>query len=121
RLIALSHPQLRPETTPDAIRQYAQWYIDVIDMEDNSFKTLHVLDILDGKYPYLRYIASVHRDDYIQEIVSSGSIRQDDEFVLTFNGLTRDRNFVNLMRSALQRLEATYQRPVDVEFIIDII
>lgn len=121
RLIALSHPQLRPETTPDAIRQYAQWYIDVIDMEDNSFKTLHVLDILDGKYPYLRYIASVHRDDYIQEIVSSGSIRQDDEFVLTFNGLTRDRNFVNLMRSALQRLEATYQRPVDVEFIVDII
>lgn len=121
RLIALSHPQLRPETTAHTIRQYSQWYIDVIDVEDNSFKTLHVLDILDNKYPYLRYIASVHRDDYIQDIVSSGSLRQDDEFVLTFNGLTRDRNFVNLMRSALQRLEATYQRPVDVEFIVDII
>nr|HMT20236.1 PEP/pyruvate-binding domain-containing protein [Promineifilum sp.] len=60
-------------------------------------------------------------DDHIQDIVSTGSIRQDDDFVLTFNGLTRDRNFVNLMRSALQRLEATYQRPVDVEFIVDIV
>ncbi len=121
RLIALSHPQLRPETTAHAIRQYSQWYIDVIDMEDNSFKTLHILDILNGRYPYLRYIASIHDDDHIQDIVSTGSIRQDDDFVLTFNGLTRDRNFVNLMRSALQRLEATYQRPVDVEFIVDIV
>lgn len=121
RLIALSHPQLRPETTAHAIRQYSQWYIDVIDMDDNSFKTLHILDVLNGKYPYLRYIASIHDDDHIQDIVSTGSIRQDDDFVLTFNSLTRDRNFVNLMRSALQRLEATYQRPVDVEFIVDIV
>jgi len=121
RLIALSHPQLRPETTAHAIHQYSQWYIDVIDMEDNSFKTVHIEDILDGKYPYLRYIASVNREDYLQDIFSSGSLQRDDEFVLTFNGLTKDRRFVNMMRSALQRLEATYQRPVDVEFIIDIL
>jgi hypothetical protein len=68
----------------------------------------------------LRYIASIVREDYLQEIISVGSIQRDDEFVLTFNGLTKDRNFVNLMRTALQRLEATYRRPVDVEFIIDI-
>ncbi len=121
RLIALSHPQLRPETTAKAIRQYAQWYIDVIDLQDNSFKTLHILDLLDRKYPYLRYIASVKRDDYLQEIVSAGSIRPGDEFVLTFNGLTKDRAFVHMMRSALQRLEATYERPVDVEFIVNIL
>ena len=121
RLIALSHPQLRPETTAHAIHQYSQWYIDVIDMEDNSFKTVHIEDILDGKYPYLRYIASVNRDEYLQDIFSSGALQREDEFVLTFNGLTKDRRFVNLMRTALQRLEATYQRPVDVEFIVDIL
>ena len=120
RLIALSHPQLRPETSTKAIRQHSQWYIDVIDMEDNTFKTLHVLDILDEKYPYLRFIASVNRDGYLQDIISSASLQQDDEFILTFNGLTKDRRFVNLMRTALQRLESTYQRPVDVEFVIEI-
>jgi hypothetical protein len=120
RLIALSHPQLRPETTAKAIRQYAQWYIDVIDMEDNSFKTLHVRDILDEKYPYLRYIASIKRNEYLQEIFSTAALQDDDELILTFNGLTKDRGFVNLMRTALQRLEATYQRPVDVEFGVDI-
>lgn len=121
RLIALSHPQLRPETTTKAIRQYSQWYIDVIDVADNSFKTLHVLDILDEKYPYLRYIASVNRDEYLQEIFSTAALQRDDEFILTFNGLTKDRRFVNLMRTALQRLEAAYERPVDVEFAVDIL
>ncbi len=121
RLIALSHPQLRPETGVHAIRQYSQWYIDVIDMEDNSFKTVHVYDVLDEKYPLVRYIASVNRDDYLQEILSTASLQPDDEFILTFNTLTKDKTFVNLMRTSLQRLEATYQRPVDVEFAVDIL
>ena len=121
RLIALSHPQLRPETTTKAIRQYSQWYIDVINVKENSFETIHVLDILDGQYPYLRYIASVNRDDYLQEILSTAALQRDDELILTFNGLTKDRRFVNLMRTALQRLETTYGRPVDVEFVVDIL
>ncbi len=121
RLIALSHPQLRPETSAKAIRQYSQWYVDVIDVDDNAFKTVHILDILDEKYPYLRYIASIMREDYMQEIFSAASMQPDDVIVLTFNGLTKDRAFINLMRTALQRLESTYQRPVDVEFVVDIL
>jgi len=120
RLIALSHPQLRPETSAQAISQYSQWYIDVIDVEENSFKTVHIYDVLDEKYPFIRYIASVVRDDYLQEIVSAVSLRRDDQYVLTFNTLTKDKAFINLMRTSLQRLEATYQRPVDTEFAVDI-
>lgn len=121
RLIALSHPQLRPETTAQAIRQYSQWFVDVIDLEDNSFKTLSVLDLLDSRYPFLRYIASVNHGDYLQEVLSAGGLQRDDEYVLTFNSLTRDRQFVDLMRAVLRRLEATYGRAVDVEFIVDIV
>jgi len=121
RLIALSHPQLRPETTAQAIRQYSQWSIDVIDLEDNSFKTLSVLDVLDGRYPFLRYIASVNHGDYLQEVLSFNALSRNDEYVLTFNTLIRDRQFIDLMRAMLRRLETTYQRPVDVEFIVDII
>ncbi len=121
RLIALSHPQLRPETTARAIRQHSQWSIDVIDLEDNSFKTISILDVLDSSYPFLRHIASINRGDYMEEIMSLGSRRGDDEYVLTFNTLTRDRHFIDLMRGALQRVEATYGRPVDMEFTVDIV
>jgi hypothetical protein len=120
RMIALSHPQLRPETTAGMVRQYAQWFIDVIDLQDNSFKTLPVIDVIDLNYPFLRYIASVYRGDYIQEILSVNSLRQEDQLILTFNTLTKDRRFINMMYTALTRLEQVYGRPVDVEFIVEI-
>jgi hypothetical protein len=120
RMIALSHPQLRPETTADAIRQYSQWFVDVIDLEDNSFKTLPVIDMLTPNYPYLRYIASIDKGDYIQEILSLNSLQRDEQLILTFNTLTKDRRFINLMRASMARLEKYYDRPVDIEFIVDI-
>ena len=121
RMIALSHPQLRPETTVSAIRQYSQWYVDVIDLEDNSFKTLPIQEVLQTNYPYLRYIASLNRGDYLQDILSLGSDLSDGKQVLTFSYMTKDKKFVNLMRTALKRLETVYARPVDVEFTVEII
>lgn len=121
RMIALSHPQLRPETTAKAMRQYAQWYVDVIDLEENTFKTLHVRDVLRTDYPELRFIASLDKGDYLQEIMGAGMVTSQDQFVLTFNNLTKDQKFIKLMRTALHRLETTYTVPVDVEFTIDIV
>ncbi len=121
RLIALSHPQLRPEMTADAIRQYSQWFLDVIDLEENSFKTLPIRDVLRPDFPDLRYIASINKGDYLQDILSTGSFQNDDQFVLTFNYLTRDKNFIQLMQNALHRLEEGYGLAVDVEFTVEII
>ncbi len=121
RLIALSHPQLRPEITAEAIRQYSQWFVDVVDLEENSFKTLPIRDVLHVDFPDLRYIASINKGDYLQDILSTGSFLVDEQFVLTFDFLTRDKKFVNLMRTSLRQLEAAYGLPVDVEFTIEII
>jgi hypothetical protein len=124
RLIALSHPQLRPETTAEAIRQYSQWFVDVIDLETNCFCTLRVEDVLGHDMANLRYIASVDNGDYLQDILSLGSLAADEtdnRFVLTFNYLTRDRKFVSLFRTVLARLAKAYQRPIDVEFTVEIV
>lgn len=121
RMISLSHPQLRPETTAKAIRQYSQWFVDAIDLEDNQFKTLPVRQLLTADYPFLRHIASINKGDYLQNILSLGSLEDADEFVLTFDTLVKDKKFVDLMRNALKRLEKTYKVPVDTEFAIDII
>jgi hypothetical protein len=121
RLISLSHPQLRPETTAKAIRQYAQWYIDVVCLDENLFKTLPVGEVLDHNYPELRFIASLDKGEYLQRIVSVGGLTADDRFVLTFDSLTKDEKFVRLLRTALGRLEKAYKTPVDTEFAIEII
>lgn len=121
RMIALSHPQLRPETTAKAIRQYSQEYIDVIDLEDNRFKTVPFRDVIGPDFPNLRLIASIDRRDYLTDILTTASMGPTDRLVLTFDKLTKDKKFVNLMRSALQRLEEVYEIPVDVEFTVEVI
>jgi hypothetical protein len=121
RLIALSHPQLRPELTAEAIRQYSQNQIDVIDLEENRFVTLPVHDLLQPNFPDLRYIASVDKGDYLQDILSIGGSHHNDDYLLTFSFLTRDKRFVHLMRTALSQLEKAYGLPVDVEFTVEII
>lgn len=121
RMISLSHPQLRPESTPAAQRQYAQWYIDLVDLEENKFTTLPVNDVLGLDYPDLRTIASQDKGDYLQRILSIGGLNDKDRFVLTFETLVRDRKFVTLMRTALARLEEGYKTPVDIEFTIEIL
>ncbi len=121
RMIALSHPQLRPEMTAGAIRQYSQYYIDAINLEANEFETLPVHELLHSDFPDLRYIASVDRGDYVQDILSTGRSAEHEQYILTFNFLTRNKKFVQLMRSTLDRLEKAYGLPVDVEFTVEII
>ena len=70
RLIALSHPQLRPETTARAMRQYSQHYIDLIDREANQFTTLPVTEVLHANYNRLRFIAAEDKGEYLQRITS---------------------------------------------------
>jgi hypothetical protein len=64
RLIALSHPLLRPSTEAKAIRRYSQQYVDLIDLEDNDLKTLPIQDVLKSRYPPLRYLAQIDEDGY---------------------------------------------------------
>ncbi len=120
RMVALSHPTLRPEVTPRDIRKYSQHLIDVIDLEENSFRTLPVTQAIGGDYPGLEYLASIFRDDYLTDFSRPGLLG-GGEIVLTFDRLLRERSFTDLMRTTLQRLSQAYGRPVDVEFALDIV
>lgn len=121
RLVALSHPTLRPEMSAGEIRRYSQRYVDVIDLEANRFRTLPVHQLLSADYPFLRQIAMVNRGDYLEDLTSLGSVDEGGSLVITLDPLTRDRKFVKLMRTALMRLEQAYQTPVDIEFTVEIL
>ncbi|MGB9776273.1 MAG: PEP/pyruvate-binding domain-containing protein [Anaerolineae bacterium] len=120
RMVALSHPTLRPEATPAEVRKYSQYFIDVIDLEANEFRTLPVSQVLRPDYPGLAYLASLWREDYLADFLPVGDIAPGN-IVLTFNRLLREQTFTALMRAILRRLAQAYGRPVDVEFTLDII
>lgn len=121
RMIALSHPQLRPETTATDKRRYSQWLIDAIELEKNEFVTLPANEIVTADFPELRYVAELDKGDYLQQIVSPGMLDEDDEFILSFDYLTKDKQFVRLMKTILQELERAYETAVDIEYTISIV
>ncbi len=121
RMVALSHPQLRPEVGAKQIRKYSQKFIDVIDLEANSFRTLPVSEVISMEYPGIELLASVDHGDYIEPIHSLGVPVPPESLVLTFDRLLRERRFTDLMKAILKKLESAYGRPVDLEFTLEIV
>ena len=121
RLVALSHPLLHPEASPKTIRRYSQQYIDVIDMEENTFKTLPVSEVLHPRYPVLRYLVQVDQGGYLIPLRSMLMEGKTKQLVLTFDELLRRTPLASRLRDILNILEANYHAPVDTEFTIQIL
>ena len=116
RMIAISHPHLRPEVGAK-VSKYSQHQMDLLDLEANQFKTQFLTDVLgDGNYPNLHFFVSVMRDNYPYDPVSGKLDGSAEQWVLTFNNLTLRTDFVPFMGNLLATLEEAYGQPVDVEF-----
>jgi hypothetical protein len=121
RLVALSHPTLRPSNTPKAIRRYSQQYVDLIDLKDNLMKTLPINTVLKGDYPPLRFLAQVDQEGYFRSIRSRLIDADPSQVILTFEELLRRTPFAERLRYILNALETEYESPVDVEFTADVV
>jgi hypothetical protein len=120
RMVALSHPQLRPEAGAQEIKRYSQRFIDLIDLEDNQLKTLPIREVLSVDYPAVRFLASVDKGGYLQPMFSQSRDIDPQQLVLTFDSLLKDTALVPLMKAILKKLERRYGWPVDIEFTVDI-
>ncbi len=92
--------------TPDYLNgsnALIQKNVKVVDMEANGFKLLPISEILQEDYPYGRFLLDPKTHQ------------------LTYDPLINDEKFVRLMRTALTRLEKTYDVPVQFEFAVEII
>ncbi len=117
RLVALSHPSLRPEATASEIRRYSQRLVDLIHLEANTFKTLPASDILGPGTPGLRAIVQRFEQDEVRELVSLPPNLAGENLIITFDGLLRRTSFPQNMRRLLRTLEDAYAGPVDTEFV----
>lgn len=120
RVIALSHPLLRPSTNPKMLRQYSQKYVDLIDLETNSFRTLPIGEVLTADYKPLRYIAQMDAGGYFNPIRSRVLDGSTNNLVVNYDEFIKRTNFAEIMRDMLNVLEKAYRLPVDVEFTISI-
>ncbi len=118
RLVALSHPELRPESEAEEIRRYSQHFVDLIDIEGNQYQTHPIPQVVTAGTPSLPLIAQVYQDDGLQSLASRPLDLDSTKIVITFQELLRRTAFPSLMRRMLSTLETAYQNPVDTEFAL---
>ncbi len=120
RMIYLSHPQLRPDTTPKAIRYYSQHFVDLIDLAKNQMMTKPLDEVLGADYHSLRWVISIDDGDTIRPPLTLGSHIPVDQYVLTFDSLVQRTDFIPVIKEVLARLADQYHLPVDVEFAVSL-
>lgn len=120
RLVALSHPTLQPDDSAEAIRRYSQHYVDLIDLEGNQFKTLPIHEVLNSRYPALRYLAQIEQEGYF--VTPSTQMSKDDlpRLVITYKEFLRRTPAAELLSKILRLIESNYHASVDMEFTIHI-
>jgi hypothetical protein len=116
RMVAVSQPALRPESGVK-IAKYSQRNADVLDLNANQFLTLPVADILaETDFPSLSFLASVFKEDFLEDPATNLIDAPGDKLVLTFNNLIGKTRFVKLLGEMLNKLERVYGYPIDTEF-----
>lgn len=120
RMVNLSHPQLRPEVTPEAIRYYSQHFMDALDLEQNVLTTIPVESVLGSDYPPLRWLISIDNGETLHPPVYLTRGMDPAQLVLTFDGLLQRSEFVPLLKTVLSRLAQEYEQPIDIEFALSL-
>jgi hypothetical protein len=121
RMVALSHPSLRPEQGVEMVKIYSQHFMDVLDMEDNEFKSVHVSEAFGKSHPALGAIMSIEQEGMVRSLQSKPLKLDPRHLVVTFENLLERGNFVDLMRKVLTILSEAYGRPVDTEFAASVL
>ncbi len=121
RLVALSHPILRPEANAAEMRRHSQRFVDVIDLAANAFVTRPIAQVFSEDDSALPYLASEDKDDFLQPLFSDPRLIPREKLVLTFDGALKKTPLAPMLKTILRRLEATYHFPVDIEFTADIL
>jgi pyruvate,water dikinase len=121
RMIALSHPTLRPVLYESEIKRYSQHYVDVIDLSSNLFQTKQLNEVVDKQsIQGYQYLFSIHDDGTILDPISIMQFKNTQNKILTFNNFIKKTPFAALMDKILCKLEEGYGIPVDIEFVAEV-
>jgi len=115
-------PNLRVNTVPSEIINYAPKKIDVIDLEQKVFKTLDIDELLretNGEFPALSLVFSKYNDGIFSNVNPLMLDVEQDLLVANFENLLSSTDFIRNTANILTILEDNLKTPVDIEFAFD--
>ncbi len=121
RMIALSHPELRPEVDAATICHYSQKKIDLLNLKTNRLESHPITAVLHSRLPWIQLLAKQHSDDNLQELPMLNQNVDPASLVLTFDPMIQQTEFVPHVKRMLTTLSKHYDTAVDVEFTARVI
>jgi len=119
-MIPVSHPLLRPEVDAGQIQKYSQKTVDVFNLETGRLEPVSFLDLMrEIDHPDLYYAVSVDQEGHLAAPLFKSRTIDRNRSCLTFHNFLTQTPFMGTMKKILEKLEAAYGRPVDVEFAVD--
>jgi pyruvate, water dikinase len=121
-LLAPGQPGLRVNTNAEALLRYAPRYVDLIDLERNSFATVPVDGFLrecGNQLPEVKNIVSIVDESRVRAPAGLGIDFDAEDAVVTFEGLASGSPLLGRVATLLELLERHLGMPVDLEFASD--
>ena len=118
RMVALDDPFRRPYSERDDLRKFSQHDVDLIDVKDNTWKTVPFEDLISGiSYAHTRRVAA--EDDEAKLIMGDNAPEGKRYWILTLDNALRDNSLVEHFKKMLKILEQDYDYPVEIEFTVN--
>ncbi|HOC90909.1 MAG TPA: PEP/pyruvate-binding domain-containing protein [bacterium] len=115
RIVALNMPGMRPESSFDKVRKYAQRRADVIDLDSNQLVFMSFEKIANRCEDIpLEMVSS--RDSETDRRAAAAGMKNVSSRALTFNKLLKETSFADDMREMMSILREAYGADVDIEF-----
>ncbi len=120
RIVHLSNPKLRPETSAEKIAQCSQKIVDVLNLETGDIESKPLQELMSQlDHPELLFGVSENQDSDISVPLHKDNLININSPCITFDNLLQKTCLPRLMRKVLKKLEKAYGRAVDVEFVWD--
>lgn len=120
-LVAPGQPNLRVNISLEDIVRYSPKKIDVINLKTNEFETIEIDKLVKEygyEYPSFKSIFSSYDGNMVRKASTFDDMEKND-FIVTFEGLLQDTNFIQKIQTLLNILQTNMKTPVDIEFVHD--
>ncbi|NLK98882.1 MAG: hypothetical protein GX272_12540 [Epulopiscium sp.] len=120
RVAALDQPMIQPIGNMEDIKKYSQHKVDVLNLENNKLERISLNKLMWEKTGIKMDLIGI-LDYETNRKIKEYNIKEQEAWILTYEKLFKDTEFIPTIKNMLKTLETAYNYPVDIEFTVNYI
>ncbi|NLZ53659.1 MAG: phosphoenolpyruvate synthase, partial [Thermoanaerobacteraceae bacterium] len=118
RVAALDQPMVQPIGNIEDIKKYSQHKVDVLNLENNKLERISLNKLMWEKTGIKMDLIGI-LDYETNRKIKEYNIKEQEAWILTYEKLFKETEFIPILRNMLMTLETAYSYPVDIEFTVN--